>query len=476
MFVQWHFAGVTLAILPKSLGHAISLQLVHTRDFCHRVRLYMFRIHNSRLEPFLRDVYTPADLARLDQFLHSAGTFHFPALTNGLYPAAHLAEGDPSGYANVWVRDNVHIAHALWLDGQTARAVQTVHALVAFMRSQLPRIARVLDDPGVAHDPQQRPHIRFAGHRLEELDERWAHAQNDALGYLLWLAARMMAAGALRWNAELAEVLTALALFLERIDFATDEDSGHWEETRKQNASSVGTALAGLRALRQVIQQPTSDNCWCFHGQTLSAARLDAMIDAGQQALAKLVPHECRDPHPLKRRAADAALLFLIYPLQVVDETSADAIMELVERDLVGEIGIRRYLGDSYWCADYKQKFAPEERSADFSEHQGDRDALLRTGEEAQWCLFDPILSTICGERWRATSERRWLDEQTRYFHRALGHLTADDSPFGGLRCPESYYLEQGRYVPVDQTPLLWTQANLLIALRMMQRSANRID
>jgi hypothetical protein len=39
------------------------------------------------------------------------------------------------------------------------------------------------------------------------------------------------------------------------------------------------------------------------------------------------------------------------------------------------------------------------------------------------------------------------------------------------LRCPESYYLENGRFVPVDQTPLLWTQGNLLTALRMMERS-----
>ena len=94
------------------------------------------------------------------------------------------------------------------------------------------------------------------------------------------------------------------------------------------------------------------------------------------------------------------------------------------------------------------------------------RDSLLKPGqEEAQWCLFDPIVSIIHGCRFRATGDRRDLDRQREALRRSLSQLTPPGSRFGGYRCPESYFLELGEYVPNDITPLLWTQANLRLAL-----------
>jgi hypothetical protein len=40
-------------------------------------------------------------------------------------------------------------------------------------------------------------------------------------------------------------------------------------------------------------------------------------------------------------------LLFLIYPIGVVDQTMADQIVDDVVGHLQGEIGVRRYIGDS---------------------------------------------------------------------------------------------------------------------------------
>ena len=37
------------------------------------------------------------------------------------------------------------------------------------------------------HDVTLRPHIRFNGTELRENDQHWSHAQNDAIGYFLWL-------------------------------------------------------------------------------------------------------------------------------------------------------------------------------------------------------------------------------------------------------------------------------------------------
>ena len=84
------------------------------------------------------------------------------------------------------------------------------------------------------------------------------------------------------------------------------------------------------------------------------------------------------------------------------------------------------------------------------------------------------MLSAAYGMRYQQSRLPADLKLQTEYLNRSLAHLTSDDSRFGGLRCPESYYLENGKYVPVDQTPLLWTQGNLLTALRMMEKSLEK--
>jgi hypothetical protein len=101
------------------------------------------------------------------------------------------------------------------------------------------------------------------------------------------------------------------------------------------------------------------------------------------------------------------------------------------------------------------------------------RDRLLEPGLEAQWCIFDPILSVIHGRQYLVTRDPERLRLQTHHLQRSLRQLTGDDSqPFPPLRCPESYYSESGRYIPSDVTPLMWTQANLRLALHFMERSA----
>lgn len=431
----------------------------------------MLRLQNNRLADYVRGSYTAADLKRLHQFLAEAGTFDFPALPSGLFPAAHVAADHVSGYASIWIRDNAHVAHALLVDGQQAKAAAAVAGMAKFLRTQLPKIADVLADRADHGDPMRRPHIRFDGHKVAEIAVTWSHAQNDALGYFLWIAAKLIETNALPPTKELGEVLAAVVLFLEKIEYWRDEDSGHWEETRKRNASSIGAATAGLAALRGICERPDVRKHLKFGAIAVAVVELDKLVAEGMQSLKEHLPHECIDLDHAKNRKADGALLFLLYPLEIVDEGQGAAVIETVVRDLQGEIGIRRYLGDSYWCADYKEKVAAEKRSADFSDDLSGRDALLQAGQEAQWCIFDPVLSAALGRRYQRTGDQAALGAQTFYFNRSLGHLTADDCAFGGLRCPESYYLEKGRYVPVDQTPLLWTQGNLLTALRMLEQS-----
>ncbi len=139
----------------------------------------MLRIYNPRLLDYLRYQYTLDDVRRLTAFLREAGTFHFPALASGLHPAAHVSHDDPSGYASIWVRDNAHVAHAHMVDSRPEAAAVVVSGLAKFLATQRRRIQAVLDGENDASDPMHRPHIRFDGRKLAEIDERWAHAQND---------------------------------------------------------------------------------------------------------------------------------------------------------------------------------------------------------------------------------------------------------------------------------------------------------
>jgi phosphorylase kinase alpha/beta subunit len=168
----------------------------------------------------------------------------------------------------------------------------------------------------------------------------------------------------------------------------------------------------------------------------------------------------------------------LVYPLAVVTRTQEDRILANVLGHLERDDGILRYRGDSYWCAGYKSLFSLAARTADYSIDLAARDRLLQPGTEAEWNLFDPIVSVIYGRRYLADRLPEDLAAQVRHLNRALAQITADDFTVDGVarggQCPEAYYVEdpaRGVRVPNDHVPLAWTQANLAIALSWMRRS-----
>ena len=399
----------------------------------------------------LLETSSAEDVSQILRFLEDRGTFHFPTLPNGLFSAVsgETEDIDVTGYRNVWVRDNIHIAHAHWRWGDQKKAVAALKALMTFFEKYQPRLKDILNGRLSASDPMNRPHIRFNGSTLSENSEKWSHAQNDALGAFLWLAGKM--SDQCNWNEAQLSVIDDVARFLVELPYWTDEDSGHWEEVRKISASSIGIVVAALETWK---------------------SRLGSQgIEEGRRALDAILPAECIQPDPSKARQYDSALLFLIYPYQSVSDSMADAIVGHVKAHLSGEYGIRRYLGDSYWCADYKEKLSANVRTGDFSDNMADRDRLLEPGREAQWCLFDPIISIHYGIRFQSTGDQEFRAMQIHHLNRSLKQLTTADHPRGAYRCPESYYMARGQYVPNDICPLLWTQANLKLALTHLMNS-----
>lgn len=423
---------------------------------------------------------SPSHIASITNFLREKGCFEFTSLPSGLFPAA-AGFGDEfelTGYRNVWVRDNVHVAYAHFQVGQTEVAVRCIQALAVYFQKHHYRFQNIIDGAANHEDPMHRPHIRFNGEELHENPEKWSHAQNDALGFFLAVYANLVQSQHLKEEDIDWDLIALFIHFFEAVKYWEDEDSGHWEETRKISASSIGLAKEGLLAWGDLLEKNFAD-CVTHLQKTsnpVDLAKVRELQRLGEEALSRILPWECIQEDSSKQRRHDGALVFLCYPLQCVDRQMFDTILEEVAEHLSGEFGIRRYQGDSYWCANYKDFLAPEERTVDFSDNLEARDRLLQKGTEAQWCIFDPAISCAYGRRVvKDHAKERGFNEdafakQLHHLRRSLSQLTNNEHPKGPYLCPESRYLNRETWTPNDITPLLWTQGNLMQALWWMER------
>lgn len=443
----------------------------------------MLIVHNDEIRSLVKPTYTMDDLGRIGDFIDTYNIFQFPSLSNGLFSAALVKfETSHTGYMNVWVRDNVHIAHAHLVNGQPEVAARTLRALATHFERQREKFDTIIDSPEGASDVMNRPHVKFDGATFGELKSKWSHAQNDALGYFLWLYCKLAQAGHLLIKNREAEILARFPRYFSAIRYWEDEDSGHWEEIRKISASSIGTVVAGLRELKNLLSDPTPPSAL---KSIINAELLDELLAKGVKHLKAILPFECVQQDKQKRREYDSALLFLIYPLSVVEETLADQILLNVITHLQGDYGIKRYQGDSFWSANYWKNFKAKDRTSNFSDNMAPRDSYFIPGTEAQWCIFDPIISAIYGKKYQQSRQTEDLDQQIFYLNRSLGQITAENArcgvgpdqvTIGPYKCPELYHfetVEHGRseLQPSEATPLLWTQANLFLALRIMQEN-----
>ena len=436
-------------------------------------------INNQAIERIIKSKYSLQDIQELSSLLAEKKTFHFPVLNNGLFPAAAAVSAENTGYAYVWVRDNIYVAYAHYVLGQVDIAVRNLLTLMSYFKKHRFRFENLIDkrvDPAIA---MERPHIRFNGQTLAEVDESWEHAQNDALGYFLWFYCKLVNEGGIVLQQSDVEMLGLFPLYFQSVQYWQDKDSGHWEEGRKVEASSIGVVVTALRALRQLFTKSSFASNYCqYKDKIVTPHLLDELIRNGELVLSEILPAECRQPIPKKRRY-DGALLFLIYPLNVVSEEMSEKILQDINSNLQGEYGIRRYLGDSFWCRNFFtdlpeniQTSISTEREAWLEAHQ----RSVKEGEEAQWCIFDPMISIIFGIKFQKYRKEADLEQQIQYLNRALGQVTGKNCRVGRyqieqFKCPELYYIQDDKYTPNVSTPLLWTQANLMMALKSIEQS-----
>ena len=346
--------------------------------------------------------------------------------------------------ANTWIRDTIMITNYQIEIGRYENAQKTVKTLRKYFLKHKRRFINIIKGKTDKNDHMQRPHIRFNGDTLEEIDQFWNHAQNDALGYALWMVFRLVNLDRYEFEPCDYNIFALFPFYFEAISFWEDKDSGHWEEEPKIESSSIGVVVAGLMEMKQYIKthrnqclknKNNPDFIFTDNAVTgkVTITLLDTLIRKGKMQLDGFLPDESPG-----QRDADAALLFLIYPLEVVSKRQETMIIELILSRLKGEYGIKRYIGDSYFCADYE----PAETGPVKGKKQKQRDRQFKISTEAQWCIFDPVLSIIYGKRYLSSKsrtskgEKEYLKYQTHHFNRSLLQLTSD------FKCPECYYLK----------------------------------
>lgn len=445
-----------------------------------------YKVNNSVLKPFIKDAYAMKDFSDLQHQLLSHQLLKFRTTQNNFFPAAATADSENTGYKYVWVRDNIYVAYTHYILEKHEVAAENLSGLLSYFKKFQFRFDNIIDNPELKEEVMKRPHIRFNGETLTEIDEDWEHAQNDALGYFLWLycklANKYFSGSGLSLDTEASLVLLKFVTYFNAIRYWEDADSGHWEEGRKVSASSIGPVVAGLKELNALILSDKID--LSLHPDLAPAAKLITnLIEKGESSLNTILPWECRTSE--NERRYDAALLYLIYPLNVVNKQQAETILSDVKEALTGEYGIARYPYDSFWCRDF-QDLDKSIQTAKYTGRQQwlkEHDRAVKRGEEAQWCIFDPIISAIYGEWYQESKDPEYLKLQTLHLNRALGQITGkgnivsagagNNEPVDipAYRCPELYYIQHNEYTPNVSTPLLWTQANLCIALKLMERS-----
>lgn len=253
-------------------------------------------------------------------------------LPNGAYTASVSQD-----YNYVWIRDIVYTVLP-FLQSQSDRYEKAYYALFDLFKTY---------EWKIDIHREQKPvylfeyiHSRYSTD-LEELNQEWGHAQNDAIGAFLWGVGVGVSHGhkVIRDEKDIA-IVQKLVDYLECLQYWQAKDNGMWEENMELHASSVGACVAGLRSVKMLVNVK------------------DELIQKGEETLRFLLPRES------ETKETDLSLLSLIYPYRIVERKTALKIVEMVSEQLERTHGCIRYHNDQYY----------------------------NEGSEAEWCFGLPWL------------------------------------------------------------------------------------
>lgn len=326
-------------------------------------------------------------------------------MDSGLFLASK--QDVPTGYDKSWLRDNFYETIAFEVIGDWKTVEKTYDAILAIFLKHEEKIDWAIREKPTAS--YQYIHARFHPETFDEFWEEWGNKQNDAIGCILFRIGQLerQTNHSVLKNHDRVRIVNKLIMYLESIEYWDDPDSGMWEGGEELHASSVGACVAGLRALRGIP------------GITVPLE----LIQKGEKVLHELLPRESES------KFVDLALLSLIWPYNVVNESQRDQILTNVEYHLRKNRGVIRYKGDHYY----------NKNNDGFS-------------EEAEWTFGLAWLSIIYQNIGNKEKAQKLLKD-----------LIADDTEQG---MPELYFSNSDEFN--DNTPLGWSESLFVVALYEM--------
>ena len=305
-----------------------------------------------------------------------------------------------TGYNRAWIRDNVYATLGLEATGNVTEVVSAFRALLDILKKHEYKIEWMIKEPMPKHS-YRYIHARYEPLTGNEIHEEWGNKQNDAVGALLFKIGDLESKGikVIRDKDDL-RVLKKLVDYLESIQYWHDTDNGMWEENEEVHASSVGACVAGLRKISKIVDVDSK------------------LIKKGEDVLNELLPRES------VTKNVDMALLSLIYPYNVVNDEQKELILRNIEKFLVKNKGVIRYVDDQYYN---------------------------RGLGEAEWTMGFPWLAIVYKEMGRP-------DKYAEYMRKTVEVMNSN----GEL--PELYYANSERHN--ENTPLGWAQSLFLVMMR----------
>jgi hypothetical protein len=439
-------------------------------------------VQNAEVAKLILPSYSAADLEVVRKALVAHNTVTLRRYPSGGHSAVTILDIEKTLLAaldgllyNMWDRDNVmqclaelklaedsdlnadlNIDHTAWRSGMNAALTHHKKGDFRFVDIALGRAS------GYPRDYMRRPHIRYPATNLGECGDNWGHGQNDSLAFLNFMLFHGLNTGRLQWDdIDMQPNALSFATLLHgmwwTIHVWEDQDLGAWEDCVGQHWSSVACVLVSLREQYAFLKASGLKLHYNKDGHDfwVTDDGVQQLIEKCEAKLAQIGTNEILNLEGQITRTADLAqinpLLLAAFAGQpVVDDANTVAVLENVENELLGHIGVRRYAKDLWDGRVDRRDFGPK--------------------EEAQWVHASPQMSFIYGDLYQRTGDERFLNKQVLHFNRALASISPR------WLTPEAWIIDaQTRtWVADANEPLAWAQSMLVLALAGMKKSITK--
>jgi hypothetical protein len=256
---------------------------------------------------------------------------------------------------------------------------------------------------------------------------------------------------------DLSAFATLLHSYFWTIHVWEDHDLGAWEDKVAQHWSSIACVLVSLREQFEVLFPDGAVRYdQAGHTYLMRDQGVKELIDKCEAKLNELgtrefIPSQYNsDSRDVDLAQINPLLLAAFAGKPVLNDANTVAILENVERELMGPIGIRRYRKDLW-----------DGRINRFD---------LGGDEEAQWCHGSPQMSYIYGELYQRTGNEQYLRKQVFHFNRGVASI-----PDSWLM-PEAWIIDVNtrQWVPDANEPLAWATSMLVLSFGQLQKSLER--